>query len=241
MTDKVTMKRHEKPGEIEITLKNVRLSFVSLFDAKVYKDKKTGKIQSYSQEVNVLLDKVKDADVITAVKELQREAIKARFGDNPPTIPADNRCLRDGEIVDPDTGVKQARWVGYDGKVFISASKKHKKPLVEVEPSKLVQLLDGFKGADGKFPRLKPSDGKLYSGVYADVILRIYAYDGRKDENPNRVNASLEAVKFRRHGDAFGAAPVNADDLFEENETDDDDFGSSRPAPAAKSDDDDLM
>lgn len=226
--------------DLQITLKNVRLSFVSLFDAKVYKDKKTGEIQSYSQEVNILLDKDADKATIDKIKEMQRAAIKARFGDNPPTIPAENRCLRDGEIVDPDTGEKKARWEGYSNKVFISASKKFKQPLDQVDPAKRVQLLDGFKGPDGKFPRLKASDGKLYSGVYADVIIRIYAYDGRKDENPNRVNASLEAVKFRRHGDAFGAAPVNADDLFEENEVDDDDFGS-KPTSKASSAEDDLM
>lgn len=227
-------------AELEIILKNKRLSFVSVFEPKIYKDKKTGEIQSYSQEVNVLLDKDADKEDIEKIKLLQREAIKQKFGDNPPTIPVENRCLRDGEIVDPDTGEKKARWDGYENKLFVSASKKFKKPLGEIDPKMLVQVMDGFKGPDGKFPRLKASDGKIYSGCYGDVIIRIYAYDGRKDENPNRVNASLEAIKFRKHGDAFGAAPVDADSRFEENEVDEDGFGA--PATTSKpAVDDDLM
>lgn len=227
----------QKSGDrnVEVILKNVRLSFENVWEPKVYRNKKTNDIEGYAYECNLLLDKDADKAQIDIVRAAMRETIAKTWGSNPPTIPAENRCLRDGEIVDPDTNEKKPRWTGYDNKVYVSAKRRVDGP----ETPNPVQLLDGVKGADGKFIRLKKSDGKMYAGVYVDAILRVYGYDGQKDGNPNRVNASLEALKFRRHGEAFGNAPVDADSRFEENEPEDG-FGetsTSKPAPA----DDDLL
>lgn len=222
--------------DIELILKNKRLSFVDLFAPKVYRNKKTQEIESYSYEINALLDKDEDKEDIERVRAAMKQAIANEWPSDAPTIPADNRCLRAGEIVDPDTGEKKARWDGYENKNYLSAKRKVDSP-ESVNP---VQLLDGVKGADGKFIRLKASDGKLYSGCYADIIVRIYAYNGTKGGNPHRVNCSLEAVKFRRHGEAFGAKAVDADSMFEEND-EEDGFDAPATKSTARDDDDDLL
>lgn len=196
----------------EIMLKGVVLSFPALFAPKRYENKdNAGNVTySYSYECNLILDD--DDPQVVAVKTAIREAIAEKWPSNPPTIPVDRRPLRSGMIEDPDTGERKARWDGYDGKVFVSASRKVKSPN---EPNP-VQLIDGVRGPDGKFVRLSEADGKLYAGAKVNAIIRVYAYDGAKHGNPHRINASIEAVQFAGHGEAFGAKPVDVEDRFGE-------------------------
>lgn len=220
---------------VDIQLKNVRLSFANLFDVKINRNPKTKEIDSYTYECVFLLDKVEHKDKIEEIKLAQREVISGMWPSDPPTITAERRCMQDGEIVDPDTGEKKPRYEGYAGKVFVTARQRVDGP----DSPCPVQLLGPQKGPDGKFPRLTKGSGLLYSGCYVDAIIRIYAYNGAKHENPHRVNASLEAVKFRAHGEAFGkGAPVDADSMFEDSETDD---GFDAPVAKPKADEDDLL
>jgi len=201
----------------EIMLKStaahpIILSFPSLFTAKVYENKnKDGSVSySYSYECNLIIDP--DHPQVEKVKEAIRGAIADKWPSNPPTITVDRRPLRSGMVEDPDTQEKTARWDGYDGKLFVSCSRKVDS---QTAPNPL-QLIDGVKGPDGKFVRLKESDGKLYAGAKVNAIIRIYAYDGSRHSNPHRINASIEAVQFAGHGQAFGAKPVDADSAFDE-------------------------
>ena len=220
---------------VDIQLKNVRLSFAHLFEVKVNRNKETNEIQSYTREAVFLLDKEAQKDMIEQVKLASREVIAAMWPNDAPVIPADRRCLQDGEILNPDTGEKKARYEGYEGMVTVTARQRYKTP----DDPNTVQLLGPQRGPDGKFPRLKASDGLLYSGCYVDAIIRIYCYNGSKDGNPHRVNASLEAVKFRAHGEAFGkGAPIDADSMFEDSETDD---GFNTEAAKPKAAEDDLL
>lgn len=82
-----------------------------------------------------------------------------------------------------------------------------------------------------KFPIVRrdktPTDeaeGVIYAGCYVDAVLRFYTVQG-KDKGGSGVFASLEAIRFRRDGEAFGAAPVDVDDVFDDlpDEEDDDD------------------
>jgi hypothetical protein len=214
-------------NNIKLLIKNARLSFANLARPKERTDAKTKQVTGYSYELNALVPKA-DTEAVEALKEAVRKALAARWGDNPPKIPADRRCLRDGEPKDEDSGKPAPLYDGYAGCVYISASQR-----VDTKDQPCpVQLLDSRKGADGKFPRLTPAEvrSKLYSGAYADVVISIYGFDGSKNEVPNRVNASLEAVKFVAHGDAFGAKAVDADALFDEEPADELD------APAAPAD-----
>lgn len=233
---------------IEVMLKDVRISFFHGFTPQERKDD-DDKLVGYNFSVNALLDKVKDKVLIQAVRDAMKKAKSAKWADNAKTIPPERLCMRDGEPIDPETadpdvpgsGERAPLYDGYKGCMFVSANRgvsiaewedQKKNPVRLIGPKKTA------KGPDGKprFPDLKESDGLLYSGCYANVLVRIYAYDG-KGKNPNRINASLEAVQFVRHGDAFGSAPVDVENTFDEVEGEDDDMVSGG---ASSDSDDDL-
>lgn len=230
----------------EILLKSTKdhpviLSFASIFEPKQYENKnKDGTISySYSYECNLIIDPAHPQ--VDEVKAAIRAALNEKWPSNPPTITVDRRPLRDGMVEDPDTGEKKARWDGYEGNLFISASRKVDSQNV---PNPL-QLIDGMRGPDGKFVRLKVGDGKLYNGAKVNAIIRIYAYDGSKHGNPHRINASIEAVQFAGHGQAFGAKPVDADSAFDEVEGLMEDGFDEKPSQGSQGDTsggvDDLM
>jgi len=225
----------------EILLKStpdhpIVLSFPSLFSAKEYENKdKSGNVSySYSYECNLILDP--DHPQVQQVKDAIRTALNEKWPSNPPTIEVARRPLRDGMVEDPDTGEKKARYDGYDGKLFISASRK----VDGREAPNPLSLIDGQRGSDGKFVRLKESDGKLYAGAKVNAIVRIYAYDGARHGNPHRINASIEAVQFAGHGQAFGAKPVDADSAFDEVPLEDG-FDSPSEATGSAGSDDPLL
>jgi hypothetical protein len=238
----------EKEEDQTIILKRVRLSFAHLFEPQKMTDNKTGKVR-WSYTVNALIPKkLPDGTTNPVVKQLQdamKKALEKTWPGEKKVIPPDRRCVRDGEPIDPDTidpdvpgsGERNPLYEGYAGHIFVSANRSVEGPDV---PNP-VQLLGPRKTAvvNGKpaFPRLKKSDGMLYSGCFADVAIRIYGFDGRKLEVPDRINASLEAVKFVEHGEAFGAKPIDADNAFDEEDGDDDDdlmsgSTSAKPKPA---------
>ncbi len=233
---------------IEIKLKDVRLSFCNLFEPQEQKND-DGK-STFKYNTVILLDKQKDAEQIKGIREAMRKAKIARWGDSAPTIPGERLCLRDGEPIDPDTvetdndgnpipgsGVRKPLYDGYEGKMFLTANRGVKADTME-EALKMpnpVALIGPRKGPDGKFAQLKESDGLLYSGVYANVVVRIYAYDGQ-GKNPNRINCSLEAIQHKRHGEAFGAKKVDVNTAFDEEEGEDG-FDTPAQKPAAGDDD----
>ena len=204
--------------DIEIVLSSTKdhpviLSFPDLFTPKEYENE--GR-KSYVREANFIIDE--DHPQVDEIKAAIRKAIGGKWPSNPPTIPVDRRPLRSGMVEDPDTGEKTARWDGYENKLFVSANRRCKatdRESANAEPNP-IQLIDGIRGPDKKFIRLKESDGKLYAGCKVNAILRIYAYDGTKHNNPHRINASIEAVQFAGHGEAFGAKPVDVEDKFGE-------------------------
>lgn len=231
----------------EIMLKKVRISFAHLFKPDPIYDDKTKELTGYSFKVSSLIPKLLPDGSINPQAKIISDAIKAaieaKWGDNKPMIPADRRCFRDGEPVDPDSGEKTPLYDGYAGHYYLSSNQRVSIADWEEHRKNPIQLLDSRKGPDGKFPRLKESDGKLYSGCFADVLVRIYAYDGTKGGHPHRVNAALEAVKFVSHGEAFGAKPVDADSAFDEEDSEDgfDDVGSAAATTSAASAEDDLL
>lgn len=229
----------KKNKNIEVKLKGVRLSFAHLFRPK--EDTNEAGVKTYSfQTVCLVPKKLPDGSENSQVKELQdamKAALAAEWPDGSVKVPKERKCVRDGEPMDEETGQREPLYDGYAGMYYVAAKRGVDGP----ESPNPVQLLGPkktAKKADGTpcFPRLKEADGLLYSGCYADVIIRIYAYNGTKKGHPHRINASLEAVKFVRHGDAFGAQRVDADAAFDEEE--DDETGGS--AGRSFEDDDEI-
>lgn len=230
---------------IEIQLKGVRASFLNVFESQEFKDEETGKVR-YSRNVNLLIPK-RLADgtknpVVAQLSDAMKQALESHWPGQEKKIPSDRRCVRDGEPIDPDTidadvpgsGTRFPLYDGYAGHYFVSANKGCEGP----NSPNLVQLLGPKKTAkkeDGTpcFPTIKKEDGLLYSGCWVDAIIRIYPLDG-KGKFPDRINASLEALKFKRHGDAFGAKPVDAQNVFDE---EGDDEGTNQTAQRPADDD----
>lgn len=233
---------------IEVKLPNVRLSFFHGFRPQERKND-DGQVTGYNYNTAILLDKKSQADLNQAIKDAMRKARDNEWGDNPPRIPADRYCLRDGEPVDPDTGIATPLYDGYAGQMVLTANRvvsiEDYEAIKKGEKDRPVTIIGPRKGQNGKFAILNEnSEFAPYSGCYANVIVRIYAYN--KNPHPARINASLEAVQFRAHGERFGGSgPIDAESAFEEVEGYDDmDAGASGGAPkagVAASDDDDLL
>lgn len=194
----------------EVRLENVRLSFAHLFepqDGKV--DEETGKKGEDKYNCAFLMSKTDD----TGTKNLQRikkaaDAVKKnKWGDNIPKLKPEKVCLRDGELED---------WDGYDGHFYLTASNTRPPVLVDRDRAPL-----------------KKSDGKLYSGCFVNAIVRLWAQDNKHGK---RLNASLEAVQFYKHGEAFGAKPVDPNAAFDDVSDTADDL-----APIGGGDDDDGL
>ena len=239
---------------IEVKLPNVRLSFFHGFKPQERRDDKTKELTGYNYNTAILLDKKTQADLITKIKEAMKAARESEWGDTPPRIPAERLCLRDGEPIDPDTvdpdvagsGTKVALYDGYAGQMVLAANRvisiEDYEAIKKGQKDRPVTIIGPRKGANGKFAILaENSEFAPYSGCYANVIVRIYPLN--KGDYPARINASLEAVQFAKHGERFGGAgPIDADSAFDEVEGFDDmDTGGDAGAKKAALVDDDML
>lgn len=98
-------------------------------------------------------------------------------------------CLGDGADKDDIDGYGP-------GVMFLSARSKKRPAIVDRDKSPLVE-----------------DDGKPYSGCYVNAVVRLWAQDNQFGK---RINASLRAIQFAKDGDAFGEAPVNTDEAFDD-------------------------
>lgn len=241
---------------IELFLKDKRASFLDIFEPKERKND-AGEVTGYMVSGNVLIPKT-DPDAKRIV-DAMKQALENAWPGEGMKIPPDRRCFRDGEPIDPDTmevgedgnpvagtGVRVELYEGYAGHYYLSCNKPLKAKTLEdavkeIRENNPVQILGTRKGPDGKFPIVRAGQQDApYSGAYCNWIVRIYGYDGKKNGHPNRINCSFEAIQFNRHGQAFGAKPVDAQSQFEE-VAGDDIGGGQTPGGAAASDDDDML
>jgi hypothetical protein len=234
---------------VEIKFKGVRLSFTDVFEPIQGTDDKGNPTDRFYVSTSILLDKAtpEGKAQIAAVREAMKIARAAEWGENPPSIPANCLCLQDGEPIDPTTqdmdeneqpipgtGTRVARWDGYQGMMYVSANRVVKAKTLDeakaiVASKNPVQILGPRKtGKDSQgnpvFPSLCDADGLIYSGCYADVIIQVWPYNAAgKPGQSSRISASLEAIKFVRHGEAFGMKKIDAQSAFDEEDGDEDD------------------
>lgn len=194
-------------GNIEIYVEDVRLSHPHLFVPQSYKKDKNAKPRYTAA---FILDKKKDKDQIDAIEDAIDDAIAAKWGNNPPKIKSENRCLIDGDDTDKDE---------YQGRMVLKAAAGQDSPPAVIGRQR---------------ENLTERDGKPYGGCYVNAIVRIYAYD----EYGNQVNAGLDAVQYFRKGDAFGKAPINVDEKFKDHGDDDGDARPMRSRGGRQRDED---
>jgi len=219
----------------EVMVKDGRLSFSdNLFSPEVgeirTKGKHKGKIP-YRWSFNLLIPKTNTV-LIEAIKNGMREARDQQWPKDPPKIKADKMCLRDGD---------EEEYNGYAGHYYLSVSRTAYGPAdgERKTPKRPFDIIDSRKGEDGKFPLLSESDGRPYAGCFVNALVRFWAQDD--EDYGKRINASIEAVQFKRHGEAFGGGKkVDVHSTFED-EGDEDDFAGGSGSGAAADDDDDGL
>jgi len=171
----------------KIELKNVRLSFAELWQAKAFQEGQAPKYQA-----SFLLDP-SDKDHKKMIKTVKAEADrikKAQWGDKPPKLKGE--CFGDGDDLD-------TVYDGYEGMFFMRANKNAADGRVTI--------------VNSDNSPLTVDDGKPYNGCYVDATLTLWTQDNSFGK---RINGNLRAIRFRGDGEAFGRPAIEADDEFSE-------------------------
>ena len=170
---------------MKITLKNVRLAFPALFEAKTVAGEGD---PAFSATFILAADSPSIAEVNAAIDAVAKEKWGAKADGILKSARASGKvCLRSGD--------DKAQYDGFEGNFYISARSKVR-PLI----------------ADRDKTPLTEQDGVIYAGCYVYAVLELWAQDNNYGK---RVNAQLKTVQFFRDGDAFsgGGRPGTEDDL----------------------------
>lgn len=176
-----------------IAIPMARLSFAKIFQPKGFGQ--SNENPKYS--LNAVMDVKEHGDTLKKIQATINDLLK----ENKIKVPKEKLCLKDGSDMDYD-GYGEGTW-------YVAASNSKKPTIVRIENGKNVAVTEEEAG----------EMGILYSGCYVDVSIRLWA---QNNQYGKRINASLEAVRFRKHGEAFGAAPADADSAFGDIEVSDD-------------------
>lgn len=191
-----------------VVLSDVRLGFPKLWQAdKATEDSKPrysahAIIDPETEAGKANLEKIKAALKYVGEKE---------WGDKWVTIFKNlEKNRKSYRLGDTHTNSEGDVYAGYEGMHMVSASR--------AEHQGRPQTLDRRKNP------VVESDGVIYAGCYVDMVVSFYAVTG-KERGGNGIFSSLELVRFRRDGDAFGGGLSSnaARDMLDDLE---DDFGS---------------
>lgn len=169
---------------MELILRNVRISFPTLFEAEDYQG--DGKF-NYSCKLFV----PEGSDEHKRVQQAIKEVIAGKWPKKADVMYEELRmdrkafCYIDG---------KRVEYAGAEGNWVLTAKRREQdgRPMV----------------IDQRKNPLQKADGKPYSGSYVNAKVDIWAQDGAN----KGVRCTLITVQFARDGDAFGGAkPATAD------------------------------
>lgn len=171
---------------MKVLLKNVRLAFPALYEAKTVNGEGEPAFSAA-----FLLDP-KDPQV-KAIEDAITAVGKEKWGAKADAVlkqmrAADKTCLHNGDT--------KADYAGFAGMMFVSARSKTR-PLV----------LDADKSP------LTAQDGKPYAGCYVNASIDLWPQDNSYGK---RVNAQLRGVQFVRDGDAFAGGGAASEDEFDD-------------------------
>ena len=177
---------------VELTLKNLRLSFPTLFEPKEFKpgDGKPRWSATFLVEPGSEADQKIEAAIIEAAKEEWpkdwQKRLAALKGQK------NQYCYLDGNTKTFD---------GYEGMMALASHRSGKTKAGSNTPPLIVDK-------DPK-KQLTEKDGKPYAGCYVNAKVSIYAQSG---ENPG-MRCSFSVIQFAKDGDAFSNSKPSADDL----------------------------
>lgn len=174
---------------MKLVLRNVRLSFPDLFEAKQYQ----GQGPFYYRATFLMApDSAEKKAIDAAIKQVATDKWNAKATAKLPGILANPQkcCFIDGNLKE---------YNGYAGNWALTAvrSEEHGAPAV----------VDRLKNP------LTAKDGKLYSGCYVNAVVDIRADDNAYGA---AIRAALVSVQFVKDGESFGgASPASANDFDE--------------------------
>lgn len=193
----------------KVILKNVRLSFPRLWEARQFKEGE-GKPR---YDANFLMET--GGEMHKAVRKACIAEAKAGWGPKAEkfikSIEGNTQkfCFTDGDLKEAD---------GHEGH-WVLASHRNQD---QGPPSVVGRTRDK---STGRLVKLTAADGKPYSGCFVNATVEIWAQKGTN----SGIRCTLLGVQFFKDGDAFAGAPASDEDFDvlddDEEEEDDDDFG----------------
>lgn len=173
---------------MQVQLKEVRLSFPDLFEAKAFE---AGGPKRYSATFLIEPGSENDKAVRKAIAEVAVE----KWGKKAPTMlksiegNSNKYCYNDGNAKD---------YEGYQNMMALSSHRR--------EVDGRVTVIDRQKAP------LTPADGKPYGGCYVNAVVDIWAQEGQY----SGMRCGLLGVQFVKDGDAFSGAAPASPDAFED-------------------------
>jgi len=171
---------------MKLKLKNVRLAFPQLFEAKaVSGDDKA------AFSANFLIDPIDPQ--VKGINDAIEQVAKEKWGAKADTT---LKQLRAADKTALHNGDSKAQYDGFAGNLFISARSTIRPLVLNTDKTPLTA-----------------SDGKPYSGCYVNATLELY---GQDNSYGKRINAVLGGVQFYRDGDAFAGGRAASEDDFDD-------------------------
>ena len=172
---------------MKMTIKNCRLAFPAIFEAKAVDP---GDTPAFSAALLVGEDHPQLAEIKKAISTVGADKWKDK-------APAILKQLEAGGKTALHDGDTKASYDGFEGNLFISA-RNQSKPAV--------------KDRDGKTD-LTRADGRPYGGCSVNAVVELWAQDNNYGK---RINASLRGVQFFKDGDAFAGGGAASEDEFDD-------------------------
>lgn len=169
---------------MKITIRNARLAFPALFEAKTVNGEGT---PAYSATLLIPADDPQLKAINDAIDKAAAEKWGAKSGAQVAALrKADKVCLHDGEL--------KSAYAGFEGHMYISARNTVRPTVIDANKAPLVA-----------------SDGRPYAGCYVNAIVDLWPQDNSYGK---RINATLMGVQFAKHGEGFvGGGSASADDF----------------------------
>lgn len=174
---------------MQITLKNVRLAFPALWEAK-----SIGTDPKAKPKFGAALLFAEGSEAYKALEAAQTAVAKEKWGGKVETVMKGLRATPDKLVL--KNGDTKAEYEGYEGNYFCNANNAVRPTVVDRDRSPLAE-----------------ADGKPYAGCYVNAIIDVWAQDNQFGK---RINASLKGVQFFKDGDAFTGGGVADEGDFED-------------------------
>lgn len=189
-----------------VVLESVRLSF-----PKIWKMESSTPDSAPKFSANFLIDpdtatgKKNIKKIEAAIAHVKKKAWPEKTDKIFSNIETKRIAFRDGDTFTNDEGDVYA---GYEDMKVVTSSNRKRFQIVDRDKSPLTE-----------------EDGKPYGGCYVDAVVSFYAVT-TKEKGGNGLFSTIELIRFRKDGEAFGAAPIDADDYLDDlpDEDEDDDM-----------------